>query len=327
VVVVYATTNGVCHTLLLYLVPMKDVDTEVSRLAARQRSLVHRRQALALGMTGRQLERRVEAGLLVPVQPVVYRISGAPPSWGQDMLAACMSAGPAAVASHRAAALLWGLRGVDGAPVELTVPGTRRPRLRGAVVHRTIDISRADVNRRAGIPVAAPALTLVGLAAVAPTLVESALEDAVMRGLVSMAWLARTVDRLGGRGHPGTALVRALVAERDPSAAPTESRLEDLILRILLRAGLPEPVRQYRVDGVRVDLAYPPERLGIEADGRIWHGGRLDVERNSAKGNVLVHHGWRILHFTWADAKRRPAGVVESVARELGWRSGTSAVG
>jgi very-short-patch-repair endonuclease len=288
---------------------------------------VHRHQILDLGMTSRQLECRVQAGLLVPVQPSVYRIGGAPPSWGQAVLAACMSAGREAMASHRAAALLWRLRGVDAAPVEVTVPGSRRPRLQEAVVHRTAAIAPEDVSRRAGIRVAAPAPALVGLAAVAPALVEGALEDALMRGLVSMSWLGRSLDRLGGRGQPGCALVRALVAERDPAAAPTESRLEDVIVRLLRAARLPDPVRQHRVGGVRIDLAYPGERLGIEADGRIWHGGRLDVQRNSSKGNVLVHQGWRILHFTWADAHHRPGALVESVAAQLGWRVRTRAVG
>ena len=80
---------------------------------------------------------------------------------------------------------------------------------------------------------------------------------------------------------------------------------------------MPEPVRQYEVGGLRLDFAYPHLRLGIEADSRIWHGGRTDVQRNSDKANVLVAHGWRVLRFTWSDVRRRPAYVVDAVAREL----------
>ena len=90
------------------------------------------------------------------------------------------------------------------------------------------------------------------------------------------------------------------------------------MLRVLRQSGLPEPVRQYEVGGVRLDSAYPHLRLGIEADSRIWHGGRVDVQRNSDKGNVLVAPGWRVLHFTWGDVRRRPASIVDAVARELG---------
>jgi very-short-patch-repair endonuclease len=71
------------------------------------------------------------------------------------------------------------------------------------------------------------------------------------------------------------------------------------------------------VGRVRLDFAYPHLRLGIEADSRTWHGGRADVQRNRDKGNVLVAHGWRVLHFTWADVRRRPRDVVDAVGEEL----------
>jgi very-short-patch-repair endonuclease len=107
------------------------------------------------------------------------------------------------------------------------------------------------------------------------------------------------------------------VEERDPATAPTQSVLEDALLRVLRRGGLPAPVRQYRVGGVVLDAAYPWVRLGIEADSRIWHGGRTDVQRNSEKHNVLVAHGWRVLRFTAADVRRRAREIVASVGKEL----------
>ncbi len=61
------------------------------------------------------------------------------------------------------------------------------------------------------------------------------------------------------------------------------------------------PVRQYQVAGVLLDGAYPHVRLGLEADSRIWRGGRLDVQRNTDKANVLLAHGWRVLRFTLFD--------------------------
>jgi len=147
--------------------------------------------------------------------------------------------------------------------------------------------------------------------------VEPALEDALMRRLVSFRLLAQTLERLGGPGRNGAAVLRDLVEERDPATAPTQSVLEDALLRVLLKGGLPEPVRQYEVAGVRLDFAYPEVRLGIEADSRIWHGARTDVQRNSDKANRLIAYGWRVLHFTWFDVRQRPDHVVACVAREL----------
>jgi len=112
-------------------------------------------------------------------------------------------------------------------------------------------------------------------------------------------------------------VLRALVEERDPATAPTQSVLEDALLRVLRRGGLPEPVRQHPVGGVRLEFAYPHVRIGIEADSRIRHGGRLDVQRNSEKANLLTARGWRVLRFTWGDVRRNASYVVDAVAQEL----------
>ena len=299
---------------------VKTVDVQLNRLAAGQYSLAHRKQALDLGMTSRQLHDRLESGLLVPVHQGVYRLAGAARSSEQALLAACMAAGRGAVASHRSAAALWALRGVEADTPEIAFPGTRRPELRGVLVHRTDRLDPIDVSRRRRIPVTTPARTLLDLGAVVPALVvESALEDALMRGLVTFALLTATLERLGGPGRNGAGVLRALVEERDPATAPTQSVLEDRLFQLLRRAGLPEPVRQYQVAGVLLDGAYPDLRLGLEADSRIWHGGRLDVQRNSDKANRLLAHGWGVLHFTWFDLTRRHGYVVESVERELAW--------
>lgn len=153
-----------------------------------------------MGMSTRQIQSRVDAGLLVPLHQGVNRVTGAPRSPEQALLAAALAAGRAAAASHWGAAWLWQLRGFDDPFVEITVP---------------------------------------------------------------------------------------------------------------------EPVRQYEVAGVRLDAAYPHVKLGMEADSRIWHGGRSDVQRNSDKANVLVAHGWRVLHFTAGHIRRRSSYVVDCVARQL----------
>jgi very-short-patch-repair endonuclease len=295
---------------------VKTVDVQLSRLAAGQHSLASRTQALELGMSVRQIDERVASGLFVPEQRGVYRLTGAPRTREQAILAACIAAG--AVASHRSAGALWGLRGVEPGRPEILVSATRCPTLRGVVVHRTDRLDDIDVSRRLRIPVTTPARTLLDLGAVVPVeVVEPALEDALMRRLVTLQLLRNTLERLGGSGRRGAAVLRALVEERDPATAPTQSMLEDELFRVLRRGGLPSPVRQYEVAGVRLDGAYPGIRLGLEADSRIWHGGRLDVQRNSDKANVLLAHGWRVLRFTFFDVTRRARYVVGSVQRQL----------
>jgi len=284
------------------------LDLAVAKLAARQRSLVHRDQARALGMTLRQFQTRTGSGLYVRAQPNVVRLAGAPVTWEQRMLAACMSAGAGAAASHRGAALLWGLRGIEQAPVEITVPADRRPRLTDAVVlHRS---STGGFTTRRGIPVTTPAATLLVLGSVVDVaIVESAVEDAVLRRLTTVDRLNVMIEMYGRSGRDGVAALRRVLDERGDGGA-TESVLEDMTMRLLRRAGLGQFERQYRVAGVRLDFANPAIKLGIEVNGLAFHSRAEDLQRNCRKLNRLLALGWRILQFTWADVRYRPDHVL-----------------
>ncbi len=289
---------------------VNELDVAVGRMAARQRSLIHREQALALGMSVRQFQARTAAGLYVRAQPRVFRVVGAPVTWEQQVLAACMSAGGGAAASHRSAAQLWGLRGVDAAPVEVTVPTDWRPSLTDVVVHRS---GAVDVVRRRGIPVTTPAATLLVLGStVDANTLGSAVEDAIFRRLTTAARLASMVERLGRPGRGGTAALRRVLEERGDEAA-TESVLEDMMARLLRRAGMRGFERQYWVAGVRLDFAKPEKKLGIEVNGAAFHSGAADVQRNCAKINRLLALGWRVLQFTWADVRYRADDVVGEI--------------
>jgi very-short-patch-repair endonuclease len=177
------------------------------------------------------------------------------------------------------------------------------------------------------IPLTSPERTLLDLGAVAPRRVEAAMEDALLRGLVTLGSLRRLLERVGEHGRDGSGVLRSLVAERHPGAAPTESRLEDAILRILRAHGLPEPVRQHPVAlpagrEARIDLAYPDVKVGIEADGRIWHSGREDFARDRARANQLAGLGWTLLRYGWHDVRGGDglAAEVANVRRAIGGR-------
>ena len=295
---------------------MDRADIAVTRLAARQLGLLTRGQALAAGMSPDQVKRRLASGLLVANQRGVYRLGGAQQTFEQRLLAACLAAGGRAVASHRSAASLWRLRGVKPGVAEITVPGEGKPRLRGVSVHRSARLDRADVTRLGAVPVTRPARTLLDLAAVAPELAEGALDDALVRELVTVGSVTRLLGRVGASGRTGTSLLRELVARRAEGQAPTESPLEDAVVRVLRAHRLPEPERQYVVplpEGgvVRVDLAYPDVRLGIEADGSVWHSSRKDFLRDRARTNRLVVLGWTLLRYGWADVRRGDALAAE----------------
>jgi very-short-patch-repair endonuclease len=301
---------------------MSNSDSAVHPLAERQHGLVTRAQLRQLGLSDRQITARLRWGLLTPVHRGVLRITAVARSPEQALLAACLAAGVGAVASHRSAAALWELRGIDWPRPELSVPNDRRPSVAGATVHRSAMLGRPDVTRHRRIPVTTPARTLLDLGAAAPELVEPAVEDALLRGLVTLPSLRRALERVGAHGRGGTAVLRDLVAQRARETAPTESPLEDALVALLRRHRLPEPVRQHpvAVGGgrvVRLDLAYPDARVGIEADGRRWHSGRADFQSDRERGNHLAARGWTVLRFGWDDVGRRGDRVADDVRRVL----------
>jgi hypothetical protein len=298
---------------------VKDQEKQWKTLAGRQHGVVSVVQLHGLGLSSRQITVRVRTGALVRVHHGVYRVTGAPQTFEQAVMAACLASG--GVSSHRAAAVMWQLRGQTDRVVEVTGGRSRRAELRGAVTHSSWRLERSDITVRCGIPVTTPARTLLDLGAVvAEREVEMAVEDALHRRLVTYEGLVRQLHRSGARGRNGTAVLRAILGARDPCAAPTESLLEDELVRVLRRGGLPEPVRQHwvRVPGqapVRLDLAYPDDRIAIEAQSVAWHAGKEDLQRTCRKRNLLAALRWCLLEFTWEDVNDRPDLVCDTVSR------------
>lgn len=294
-----------------------DRDAALHRLAAPSNGVVSRDALVATGMTADQLHRRLRCGLLVRLQPAVYAVASVPASFEQRILAACLSAGPTAAASHRSAARLWKLRGAASERVEVTVPGGSRPRLARVVVHRSQVFGAVDMRTVSGIPVTRPERTLVDSAAVLPLpVVRGYLESALGEGLTTVDRIWSYLSRYGGRGRRGSGVLRGILADRDPSARPTESSLEDHAAAVLRRYGLPAPVRQYAVGRYRLDLAYPELHVAVEVDSARWHSDSASYRRDRDKWNLLTQ-GWVLLIVTEFDLHERPAGVAADLTELL----------
>ena len=134
--------------------------------------------------------------------------------------------------------------------------------------------------------------------------------------------MRRRLNELGGKGRPGSGVLRALLEERDHCTTRLESELEARMLRLLRRAGLPEPETQYVILDAgcfvrRVDFAYPVHLLAIETFGYRWHSARGDWQRDLERGNDLQRLGWRELRFSWDDVTSRERHVVALVRDSL----------
>ena len=110
-------------------------------------------------------------------------------------------------------------------------------------------------------------------------------------------------------------MLAPLVAARIAGRRPTESELEDDLLALIRRFGLPEPVPQHPVAGRRIDFAYPELLFGIEANSVQAHAAREDVQRNAEKANDLVD--WWILYFTHDDVHGAPSAVARRIEETM----------
>jgi len=283
--------------------------------AAPQHGLVTRADLRSLGVTSGAVDRLIE------------RAGGAPWSDEQQLLAAVLAAGEGAVASHRAAAWLWGSSAVRELVPEVTVPARRRARWPFDVHHRLPspgDLSYDQVLRR-GIPMTTPLCTLVQLGAVVPWwTVRSTLDDFVGRKLVTVRAVQTTLGRLGGRGRRGAGVLRKVLELRGLGVLTHEGALEPILADLCELYDLPRPEYQWPLvlagQRRRIDFAYPEHKVAIEVDGYESHS-RYDVfEDDRARANELVLQGWVVLRFTRRQLLHRPGWVAATIRAALAAR-------
>ncbi|HUF31894.1 MAG TPA: type IV toxin-antitoxin system AbiEi family antitoxin domain-containing protein [Acidimicrobiales bacterium] len=286
-------------------------------MARRQHGCVTLAQARAAGASPAALSRRVRSGRLERRHAGVYQL----PDLADELTAATaiLLACPAAVLSHRGAARVLELDGVDGSHAEVTVPPSTHLRADG--VHRSADLASHEVIVVGGLRTTDATRTLCDLGAVCSLdVVEQALESALRRRLTSLPRLRWRIEALARSGRSGPPQLR-LVLDRRPPGPPTESMLETLFVQCVRAGGLPDPIRQHQVRDAggrfiaRADLAYPSHRVLIELDSWEHHHDRRAFQHDRGRQNALVTLGWTVLRFTWEDVTCHPAdtaGVVRA---------------
>ena len=188
-------------------------------------------------------------------------------------------------------------------------PGRERPSAdHGLAIHRTrrpIESTTLD-----GIPVTTPMRTLADLAdTLAQRQLEKALEQAHALRLLDVA----AIDALHAPGRRGPARLKALVAEHDAEHTRTRSELEDALLTLCDRHGIPRPRTNVMIEGYEADFAWPEQRLVVEADSWRHHSSRASFERDRRRDAHHTAHSWRVVRLTYARITTEP----DEVARLL----------
>ena len=295
-------------------------DRTINHRARRQYGLITREQAIRAGASRSTIECRLRAGNWDLIRPAVYAIAGAPATWEQAVLAACLAGGPVAFASHGTALRLWGLSDkVDRDVIHLISPPGRRIRLDGITAHRTKLLSPVDLRPSSGIPCTTVARAIVEVSGrLGAKATGKLLDEAIRRRRDELEAVRACAARLAGPGRRRLDIVRGVLALRLPGYDPGDSDLEVRALRALHKAGLDAPVQQHPVMAAgrrrRIDLAYPDRMIAIELDGWDAHGVRSAFDDDRARGNELTILGWHVIHFTSTTSDEE---MVDAVCRLL----------
>jgi hypothetical protein len=300
---------------------VEDRDRRLAVVASSQHSVFTAAQALACGLSRSALDARVRRGQLVREHPSVFTVGGTPQTWERQVMAAVLSVGDPAAASHRTAAELWGLTTRRGASIEVVTLRWDRVRRPPFTVHESGDLAENDIVVVDGIPVTTAARTVVDLGANSPKwLVASCLDTGLRKGLLTVGQVYRFIDRVAKRGRRGVGVIRPMIAERESWDGVTESALEDLFRRVVVGAGLRMPEAQYVLeDGnggfvCRSDFAYPDRRALIELDSEGFHMDRETFRADRIKQNRALSLGWKTYRFTWHDLTERREAVIRLLA-------------
>lgn len=283
-------------------------------MAKCQHGVATRAQLASVGVSPGAIDHRLRAGRLQAIHPGVYAVGIGAATPEARALAAVLACGDGTVLSHRSAAALWRL--LPAWPARIEVTARHRHRLRGVHAHRSRTLQVADAAIHHGIPVTAPARTLLDLADVLDDRrLARAVNEAQVLGRVRADELAALLDRSPGRR--GSGRLRSQLSQR---GGPTRSELEDCFLAFVREHGLPRPEVNRRVAGYEVDMLWRPERLVVELDGRAFHAHRF--ERDREKDAALLAAGFAVIRITWQRLDRAPAREAERLLAILAARRG-----
>jgi very-short-patch-repair endonuclease len=292
----------------------------VDEVARSQHGLITTEQAVqALGLSRKN--RWVREKRLVSVQPSVFRMAGAPETWHQSVLAACLAVD--GIGSHRTAAEMWGLIQPAGY-VEVSIPGDARRRVRPPVVlHHIKDLRPGLAVERAGIRITDPVRTVIDLGLVMPWwLVHRAIAKGISTKALTIGEVRTLRDALGRPGRNGTGIVRAILDGQLLQLGKEESELEKRFTALAKKSALPTLMLQHEVWAAgrfvgRVDAAIPDLKLAIEVDGFEHHSTPEAFQHDRSRQNHLVGLGWTVLRFTWHDVVHRPAHVARTIEQAI----------
>ena len=159
-------------------------------------------QARELGIGSDLISYHVKQSNFLRAARGIYRLRRFPASPFEDLIVACLRAGPKAAVSHETALVVYGLSDIMPAQIHVIVPRTKSRRLKDLKLHRH-RLGENEVTRRDGVQVTTAIRTLLDVAAagVGEDQVAEAVREALQRGLVRRNDLVTAAWSRGGRAR------------------------------------------------------------------------------------------------------------------------------
>jgi very-short-patch-repair endonuclease len=286
-------------------------DLLVAEIAARQHGAVSISQLRKVGIGEKGIRSRVLAGRLHRVHRGVYAVGHSALSAEGRLMAAVLAVGRGpsgkggsvldywrAAISHRSAAWLWNLLPATDRPVDVIVNGdSGRGRRAGIRVHRSL--ASTDVTLGRGIPVTTPARTISDL-----------------RRATSEGWPGAIPAR-DIRKAIRQANVLGLPFGEESGRDRTRSDLERDFLRLCRRHRIPSPEVNVRIGPYLVDFLWRDQRLVVETDSYLYHGGREAFQDDRGRDLGLKRLGYDVLRLSERQVDEEPDRVAETLGATL----------
>ncbi len=297
---------------------------DVTALASGQHGLIRTDQvATSEHHRLRHLARR---GVIRRVAKGVYRVSGTPRTWHQDLQAGVWALGPTCVVSHRAAARLHGFDGFDLEVVEFTIGRAcrgRHPADIPCTVHTTTDRRGGDRVMIEGLPTTSTIRTIIDLARDGASVVqlEAAVDSAIRFRAATVDVILERLAGMAGTGRWGLGRLYSVM-----SSSGGHTVLERRFIELVQRARLPTPTPQvvHRHDGrhvARVDFAFVDHGVVVEVSGGRGHSSPSERAKDARRRNDLQRLGQLVLEFTFEQVIHDPQMVVNVLRSTLAGRA------
>ena len=132
--------------------------------------------------------------------------------------------------------------------------------------------------------------------------------DSALQRHVDLSALWRA--HLRNKGRYGSPAARRLLQAASDGA---RSEAERLLVKLLREAGITGWRTNYPVGGYEVDVAFPGQKVAIEADGWAFHSDREAFQDDRERQNNIALLGWQVLRFTWLDLTEYPQRVIAEI--------------